>query len=70
MSRGLDFEKAQAAFRRAAEKAIHGTREERSGRFETPLQRRASSTRGERVRATLAIKTKSANPKSRRDKQA
>ena len=33
MSRGLDFEKAQAAFKRAAEKAIHGTREERSGRF-------------------------------------
>lgn len=33
MRRGLDFEKAQAAFKRAAEKAMHGTREERSGRF-------------------------------------
>ena len=33
MNRGLDFEKAQAALKRAAYKAIHGTREERSGRF-------------------------------------
>ena len=33
MRRGLDFEKAQAAFKRAAEKAMNGTREERSGRF-------------------------------------
>lgn len=33
MRRGLDFEKAEAAFRRAAKKAMHGTREERSGRF-------------------------------------
>src|SRR5580704_16648581 len=33
MRRGLDFEKAQAAFKRAAEKAVYGTREERSGRF-------------------------------------
>lgn len=33
MRRGLDFEKAQAALKRAAEKAVHGTREERSGRF-------------------------------------
>ena len=31
--RGLDFEKAEAAFKRAADKATHGTREERSGRF-------------------------------------
>jgi len=29
MRRGLDFEKAQAAFKRAAEKAVYGTREER-----------------------------------------
>jgi hypothetical protein len=48
MNRGLDFEKAQAALKRAAEKATHGTREERSGRFETTQQRRASQTRGER----------------------
>jgi hypothetical protein len=33
MTRGLDFEMAEAALRRAADKALHGTREERSGRF-------------------------------------
>jgi len=33
MRRGLDFDKAEAALRRAAEKAIHGPREERSGQF-------------------------------------
>jgi KTSC domain len=33
MRRGLDFAKAETAFKRAAEKAVHGTREERSGRF-------------------------------------
>jgi hypothetical protein len=33
MSRGLDIEKVEAALKRAAHKAIHGTREERSGRF-------------------------------------
>jgi len=38
MKRGLDFEKAQAALKRPAEKAIHGTREERTGRFETTQQ--------------------------------
>jgi len=38
MNRGLDFEKAQAALKRAAEKAIHLTREERSGRFLPPQQ--------------------------------
>lgn len=32
MSRGLDIQKAEAALRRAADKAMHGTREERSGR--------------------------------------
>jgi hypothetical protein len=42
MTRGLDFEKAQAALKRAAEKATRGTREERSGRFE-PVHRRQSS---------------------------
>jgi hypothetical protein len=31
--RGLDFEAMEAAFKRAAWKAVHGTREERSGRF-------------------------------------
>ena len=33
MSRGLDREKAEAALRRAAHKAVHGTSEERSGRI-------------------------------------
>jgi hypothetical protein len=33
MRRGLDFVKAEAALKRAAHKAVHGTREERSGRF-------------------------------------
>jgi hypothetical protein len=33
MKRGLDFALMEAAFKRAAYKAIHGTREERSGRF-------------------------------------
>ncbi len=33
MSRRLDMTKAEAAFKRAAHKAVHGTREERSGKF-------------------------------------
>jgi hypothetical protein len=33
MRRGLDVAKAEAAFKRAAYKAVHGTPEERSGRF-------------------------------------
>jgi hypothetical protein len=33
MRRGLDFAKAQTALKRAAYKAVHGTREEQSGRF-------------------------------------
>ena len=32
MGRGLDVQKAEAALKRAAHKAVHGTREERSGR--------------------------------------
>ena len=32
-SRGIDFEEMEAALKRAAYKATHGTREERSGRF-------------------------------------
>lgn len=55
MSRGLDFEKAQAALKRAAEKAIHGTREERSGRFETTQQLWASHAKGERMRDPRAV---------------
>jgi len=33
MSQKLDAAKMEAAFKRAAHKALHGTREERSGRF-------------------------------------
>ena len=33
MKRGLDMRKAEAALKRAAHKALHGTREERSGRI-------------------------------------
>ena len=33
MKRGLDVRKADAALKRAAHKAIHGTREERAGRI-------------------------------------
>jgi hypothetical protein len=33
MSKKLDVTKVEAALRRAAHKAVHGTREERSGRF-------------------------------------
>src|SRR3954464_4941190 len=32
MRRGLDIRKAEAALKRAAHKAVHGTRDERSGR--------------------------------------
>ena len=32
MSRGLDIEKAEAALKRAADRALNGSREERSGR--------------------------------------
>jgi hypothetical protein len=51
MRRGLDFVKAETALKRGAYKAVHGTPEERSGRFE-PVQRRGSSsyTGVERVR--------------------
>lgn len=43
MRRGLDFEKAEAALKRAAEKAMHGTREERSGRFLLTTRRKPAS---------------------------
>jgi hypothetical protein len=34
MNQKVEIERMQAAFKRAAEKAMRGTREERSGRFE------------------------------------
>jgi hypothetical protein len=40
MKRGLDFEKAEAAFKRAAYKATHGMREERAGQYELYIERR------------------------------
>jgi hypothetical protein len=56
MRRGLDFAKAETAFKRAAEKAVHGTREERSGRFGTITKQGVSrhAPDGERVRNTDA----------------
>ena len=33
MTKGLDVAKMEAAFKRAAHKAVHGTREERAGKF-------------------------------------
>ncbi len=54
MRRGLDFDKAEAALRRAAEKATRGTREERSGRFnDLYIERRSQGdyvVRSQRVR--------------------
>ena len=43
MTRGIDFEQMEAALKRAAYKAIHGTREERSGRF-LPVENRNRSS--------------------------
>jgi hypothetical protein len=56
MKRGLDFAKAEAALKRAAYKAVHGTREERSGRFGTATKQGDSrhAPDGERVRDTDA----------------
>jgi hypothetical protein len=53
MKQGLDFDKAEAALKRAAKKARQGTREERSGRFE-PIRRGQSSSHAgvERVHET------------------
>jgi hypothetical protein len=56
MRRGLDFAKVEAALKRAAYKAVHGTREERSGRFFTETKQGVSrhAPDGERVRDTDA----------------
>jgi hypothetical protein len=51
MRRGLDVAKAEAAFKRAAYKAIHGTREERSGRFGTVTKQGVSRHASDRERA-------------------
>jgi hypothetical protein len=54
MRRGLDFAKVEAALKRAAYKAVHGTREERSGRFGTVTNQGVShhAPDRERVRNT------------------
>jgi hypothetical protein len=60
MKRGLDVALMEAAFRRAAYKAIHGTREERSGRFlpaKTPRAAPSAPVRG----------SKKSKPKGRKD---
>ena len=44
MKRALDMAKVEEAFKRAAHKAVHGTREERSGKF-MPERDRAAATR-------------------------
>jgi hypothetical protein len=45
MNQKAEIERMQAAFKRAAEKATRGTREERSGRFEVRDEERL--TRGD-----------------------
>jgi hypothetical protein len=49
MNQKAEIERMQAAFKRAAEKATRGTREERSGRFEVRDDSRL--TRGDTLRA-------------------
>ena len=46
MRRTLDIQKVDAALKRAAYKAIHGTRAERAGRFLPAKRRRASPANG------------------------
>jgi hypothetical protein len=54
MRRTLDIENVDAALKRAAYKAIHGTRAERAGRFLPAKRRRALSTRAERKQRVLS----------------
>ena len=58
MSQKPDATKIEAALRRAAYRAIHGTREERSGRFLTAKRRDAPS--GDRVSKQPALKRRKA----------
>jgi hypothetical protein len=58
MSKGLDLAKMEAAFKRAAYKAVHGTREERSGRF-LPLKR-GDAPSGDRASKQPALKRRKA----------
>jgi hypothetical protein len=43
MSRKLDVARMEAAFKRAAHKAVYGTREERSGRFMLKEKRQSAA---------------------------
>lgn len=58
MKQGLDVEKAKEAFKRAAYKATHGTREERSGRF-LPKSSNSACTTGARGAANIGHSRKS-----------
>jgi hypothetical protein len=58
MNQKAEIERMQAAFKRAAEKATRGTREERSGRFE--VRDNARLTRGD---AQTAKPRPASNPK-------
>jgi hypothetical protein len=48
----LDVAKMEAAFKRAAHKAVHGTREERSGRFVVQGDKRTSHRDAPKMPAT------------------
>ena len=50
MRRTLDIEKVDAALKRAAYKAIHGTRAERAGRFLLGKRRVSSASRAVKQR--------------------
>jgi hypothetical protein len=58
MNQKVEIERMQAAFKRAAEKATRGTREERSGRFE--LRGDSRLTRGD---TQTAKPSRRSNPK-------
>jgi hypothetical protein len=64
VQRIFDIEKVEAALKRAAYKAVHGTREERSGRFlpaqgrAAPMAKRTSKQLDMRGRKTAEPSTK------------
>jgi hypothetical protein len=62
--RGLDLALMEAAFKRAAYKAVHGTREERSGRF---MPTKTPGAPSEPVRELKRLKSRDARQKSQRD---
>jgi hypothetical protein len=53
MKRTLDVEKVQAALKRAAFKAAHGTRAERAGRFRVAKPHRSAEPPGNSVRSDV-----------------